>query len=101
MTSKALLDRHPCSVLVLDDEDVLERHVAPHVGRLQRHELAARRRALVRHARLVLHLQKERRTTFTGRLWCWITFVEFRLIVRLHSTTYRFKMYLRIGGGYQ
>ena len=60
-----LVSHHPCAVLVLDDEDVLERHVAPHVGRLQRHELAPRRSALVRHPRLVLHLKKGRTTTLT------------------------------------
>ena len=64
--------RRPCAVRVLDDEDVLERHVSLHVRRVQRGVLAAGGRALVRHPSLMLDLEKKR-----GKLmkWCeiWIS----------------------------
>ena len=49
--------RRPCAVRVLDDKDVLERHVSLHVRRVQRVVLTTCSRALVRHPSLMFHLR--------------------------------------------
>ena len=59
----------PCSVSVLDDEDVLEGHVPLHVRHLERLVLAADGRALVGHTRLMLHLKKKQpKISFRSRI---------------------------------